>query len=57
MALQEGIVVRVVRGATGWSPQQIAGLPGVLLVVVLCLLLMALQLWLTRTAASIAFGR
>lgn len=57
MALQEGIVVRILQAATGWSPQHIAGLPGTILVIVLCLVLVALQMWLTRTASTIAFGR
>jgi len=56
MALNEGIVVRVLQAALRWSPQQIAGLPGTTLVIALCLVLVALQMCLTSTAASIAFG-
>jgi hypothetical protein len=56
MALHEGIVVRILQAATGWSARQIAGPPGAMLVTALCLALMVLQMWLTRTAATIAFG-
>ena len=57
MALDEGIVVGMLQAALRWSPQQIAGLQGSTLVMALCLVLAALQMWLTGTAAGIAFGR
>lgn len=56
MALQEGIVARILQASLRWSPQQTAGLSGATLVLALWLVLMALQMWLTRTAAAIAFG-
>jgi hypothetical protein len=55
MALNEGIAVRTIRAATGWSAEQVAGAHGVLLIIVLCLVLMALQMCCTRAAARLAF--
>ena len=55
LALGEGFVVETIHAVTGLGPQALAGPIGVGLVVLLCLLLMWIQMWCTRTAVRIAF--
>ena len=56
LALNEEEVVQWLQTASGMAPQAVAGLPGIGLIVVLCVILMIVQFWLTRTLARIAFG-
>ena len=57
LALSESITVAALRTIVGLDPSVTTGLIGVGLVGVGCLALMAVQFWLTRTAATLAFRR
>lgn len=56
LALKEQIVARLLERVLGLDQAAITGLAGGGFVVSLCLLLMLMQFWLTKTAARLAFG-
>jgi hypothetical protein len=57
LALNEEWVVEWLQVATGWDSGVVTGLLGIGLIVFLCIVLMAVQFWCTKTAARIAFER
>jgi hypothetical protein len=57
LALNEEWVVEWLRAATGMDSWTATGLLGIGLVVVLCIVLMIVQYWCTKTMAWTAFGR
>jgi hypothetical protein len=57
LALNEDWVVEWLQAVTGMDPWAATSLLGIGLIVLLCIVLMAIQFWCTKTMAWIAFGR